>query len=69
MYCMNTEYYRPFPSYLKPLFESEAKCEAIDIPKQFFILVEIKLISQERFGTYARFERDSFGTRSWPIES
>ena len=39
------------------------------IPKQFFILVEIKLISQERFGTNARFESDSFGTRNWPIES
>ena len=26
---------RPFPSYPKPLFQSEAKCEAIDI-KMFF---------------------------------
>lgn len=67
MYCMNTEYYRPFPSYLKPLKARQSAKPLI--PKQFFILVEIKLISQERFGTYARFESDSFGTRSWPIES
>ena len=67
MYCMNTEYYRPFPSYLKPLFESEAKCEAIDTKTVFHS--RGKLISQERFGTYARFESDSFGTRTWPIES
>ena len=51
MNYMNTEYYRPFPSYLKPLFEREAKGEAINIKTVFFILMEIKLISQERFGT------------------
>ena len=28
--------YRPFPSCLKPLFQSKAKCEAIDLKMIFY---------------------------------
>ena len=35
---------RPFPRCPKPLFQSEAKCEATDIKMIFFILMQIKLI-------------------------
>ena len=34
---------KPFPSCPKPLFQSQAKCETIDM-KMFFILMQIKLI-------------------------
>ena len=34
---------RPFPSCLKPLFQDEAKCEAIGM-KTIVILISIKLI-------------------------
>ena len=34
---------RPFPNCSKPLFQSEAKCEAVDT-KWFCILLQIKLI-------------------------
>ena len=33
---------KPFPSCQKPLFQSESKCEAIDI-KIFFILIQINV--------------------------
>ena len=33
----------PFPNFPKPLFQSEAKCEAIDV-KWFFILLQINSI-------------------------
>ena len=32
---------RPFQSYPKPLFQSEAKCEVIDV-KMIFILLQIQ---------------------------
>ena len=35
---------RPFPSSLKPLFQSEAECEAIDLKIIFFTFTQIKLI-------------------------
>ena len=38
---------RPFPSCLKPLFQGEAKCEAIDT-KMVFIQMQIKLIFTKR---------------------
>ena len=33
----------PFPSSLKPLFQSEAECEAIDLKMIFFTFIQIKL--------------------------
>ena len=38
---------RPFPSCLKPLFQGEAKCEAIDM-KMVFIHMQTKLIFTKR---------------------
>ena len=49
----------PFPSYLKPLFQSEAKCEAID-GKMIFHCHENK----------THFHKKSFrvfGTQKWLI--
>ena len=37
--------HRPFPSCLKPLFQNEAKFNAIDMKMIFFILMQIKLIA------------------------
>ena len=49
---------RPFPSCLKPLFQSEAKCEAID--KKMILYSYAK-------NPEPRFECDNqFGTRKWP---
>ena len=36
---------RPFPSSLKPLFQNEAECEAIDLKMIFFTFIQIKLIN------------------------
>ena len=49
---------KPFPSR-RPLFQSEAKCEAIDM-KIFFILIQIKLIFQERSCTQPSNESERF---------
>ena len=48
----------PFPSCLKPLFQSEAKCDAIDTKS----CGEIDSFSQQRFCNLPRFERESFWT-------
>ena len=49
---------KPFPSR-RPLFQSEAKCEAIDM-KISFILIQIKLIFQERSCTQPSNESERF---------
>ena len=41
--CGGMKFSKPFPSCSKPLFQSEAKCEAIDI-KTTVILIQMKLI-------------------------
>ena len=53
----------PFPSCLKPLFQSEAKCKAVEM-KIIFILMQLKLF---RFCTQPRFEVRVVGTLNWPI--
>ena len=42
--------YRPFQSFPKHLFQREAKCDAIDIKKCFFIPMQTKFL-QERLCT------------------
>ena len=42
-YYYSPSFNRPFPSCLKPLFQSEANCEAFDM-KMVFILMQTKLI-------------------------
>ena len=51
---------KPFPSCPKPLFESEVKCEVIDM-KTFF--------HKKGFGQRLVFEVRVFGTHKWPINS
>lgn len=51
---------RPLPSCPKPLFESEAKCEVLDM-KTFFL--------KKGFGPRLVFEVRVFGTHKWLINS
>ena len=55
--------HRPFLSCHKPLFQIKAKCKVTDM-KMIFILMQMKLISPERFCTWPRFEGESF----WNLE-
>ena len=50
----------PFPSFPKPLFQSEAKLEAIDMKMIFLFPCKHNSLSQERFRNYARFESEGF---------
>ena len=52
----------PFPSSLEPLFQSEAKCKAVEM-KIIFILMHIKLF---RFCTQPCFEVRVVETLKWP---
>ena len=51
---------KPFPSCPKPLFESEAKCEVIDMKTYFH---------KKGFALRLVFEVRVFGTHKWPINS
>ena len=52
---------RPLSIFFKPLFQSEAKCEAIDMKMS---KTDFHKFSQQRFCSYPRFERGSF----WNLE-
>ena len=56
--------FRLFPSCLKPLFQGEAKCEAINM-KIFFILMQILSFSQQRLCTSPRFESENLWNSEW----
>ena len=60
----------PFPSCRKPLFQSEAKCDAVDMKNDFFYspATEAKLIFTRKVLYLASFCRMIvFGTRKWTI--
>ena len=40
---------RPFPSYPKPLLQSEAKCKVIDMKMIFYFFCKWYLLAEERF--------------------
>ena len=50
---------RPFPSSPKPRFESEAKCEVIDLKTHFH---------KKGFALRLVLEVRVFGTQKWPIK-
>ena len=52
---------RPFPSYLKPLFQSEAWCTTIHIKNEFKLHVNEISCSYERMSTKTRFEKEAIG--------
>ena len=58
--CFN----RSFPSCLKSLFQSEAKCKAVEM-NIIFNLMQIK--QKNRICTKPRFEVRVVGTLNWPI--
>ena len=54
--------YGPFPSCTKPLFQREAKWEAIDMKMIFYIFMQIKLIITRKVLHLASFSIwESFG--------
>ena len=55
---------REIPDHPKPLFQSEAKCVAVDIKFFFFILMQIKLIFTRKVLQWPRFETE----RCWNSE-
>ena len=58
-----------FSSCLKPLFQSEAKCEAIHM-KMIFILMHLKLVFSNKCFTLSLVLKERvFGTRKWPFRS
>ena len=60
---------RPFPSYPKPLFQSEAKCEATDIKMIFFYSHAYKThFHKKGIALSLALKARDFGTRKWPIE-
>ena len=59
---------RPCPSCLKPPFQGDAKCEAINM-NFIFMLMQVKVIFRDKgFCTYSLvLNVRVFGTRKWPM--
>ena len=60
---------RPFPSSKKSHFQSEAKCEAIDMKMIFNYDANKTLFHNKGFALSLVLKARFFGTRKWPIES
>ena len=60
---------RPFPSFLKPLFQSEAKCKAIDMEINFDSLANKTHFHKEGFALTGSLvlKVQVFRTRKWPV--
>ena len=54
---------RPFLSYLKPLFQSEAKCKAIDVKSY----ASITHFHNKGFALSLVLKVKGFGTQKWPF--
>ena len=59
---------RPFPSCAKPLFQSEAKCETIDIEMFFYSHVNEAHFHKKGFARNVPLKVRVFGCRKWPPE-
>ena len=58
----------PFPSFLKPLFQSEAKCKAIDMEIIFYFHVNLTHFYKKGFALRLVLKVTRvFGTRKRPI--
>ena len=58
----------PFPSFLKPLFQSEAKCKAIDMKMIFYFHVNLTHFHKKGFALRLVLKvMRVFGTRKWPL--
>ena len=58
---------RPFPSSIKSLFQSEAKCEAIDMKMIFNYDANKTHFHNKGFALSLVLKVRCFGTRKWPI--
>ena len=58
---------RPFPSSKKSHFQSEAKCEAIDMKMTFNYYANISHFHNKGFALSLVLKVRFFGTRKWPI--
>ena len=58
---------RPFPSSRKSHFQSEAKCEAIDMKMIFNYYANISHFHNKGFALSLVLKLRFFGTRKWPI--
>ena len=59
---------RPFPSSIKSHFQSEAKCEAIDMKMSFNYDANKTHFHNKGFALSLVLKVRFFGTRKWPIE-
>ena len=58
----------PFPSFLKPLFQSEAKCKAIDMKMIFYFRVNLTHFYKKGFALRLVLKvMRVFGTRKWAL--
>ena len=60
---------RAFPSCLKPLFHSEAKCEAIDLSMFFNSHANRFRFQQKGFALSLVLKARVFGTHKWPVRT
>ena len=59
---------RPFPSVPKPLFQSEAKCEAIDMKRIFNYPANKTHFHNKGFAPSLVSKVRGFGTQKWPVQ-
>lgn len=59
---------RPFPSCAKPLFQSEANCETIDMKMFFYSRVNEAHFHNKGFAPNVVLKVRAFGSRKWPLE-
>ena len=67
IYAYNKKSNRPFPSSKKSHFESEAKCEAIDMKMIFNYDANKTHFHNKGFALSLVLKVRFFGTRKWPI--
>ena len=65
--CVGTIFNRPFPSSKKSHFQSEAKCEAIDMKMIFNYDANKTHFHNKGFALSLVLKVKFFGTRKWPI--
>ena len=58
----------PFPSFPTPLFQSESKCEFIDMKTYFYSHVNKTHFHKKGFVFSLVLKVESFGTQKWPVE-
>ena len=65
--CENTPLNRPFPSSKKSHFQSETKCEAIDMKMSFNYDANKTHFQNKGFALSLVLKVKFFGTQKWPL--